>query len=386
MKNTIPTFKPSDNLGAIDALRGYAILLVLTAHSLMPNLVWPAKRVMLMGVYGVQLFFIASAVTLLMSWSRSAQPFGVSTGRFFVHRFFRIAPLYFLAIGFYWFVANTATTDFSMARLVSTMLFVNTWNPHLLPTTGGWMPVPGGWSISVEFCFYFIFPILAVMVQSLRSALAFLVVAFIIMVTSTAYGQTLFPGILSEQRSNFLYFWFPNQLIVFAIGFVLYHCLQSEKVTALIAKSGISSSIASIGMLAAITVLSYSGMQKAGIAPTHLLVTMSFAVWALFVLLKADRLTVNPIVIAIGKVSFSIYIVHFAVVKLVKYGMSTWWPLDKEGVLSLPYTAVSILLALGISYKIASLTYRHIEKPCIDLGKNTAQRLFTSRNTGYSIP
>lgn len=377
MENEAASFKPGDSLSAIDALRGYAIVLVLTAHSATPNIVWPVRRVMLMGVYGVQLFFIASAVTLLMSWSRSTKPFGIKTCQFLLHRFFRIAPLYFLAIAFYWFVNNVALKEFSMARLLSTMLFVNSWNPYLLPTTDGWTPVPGGWSISVEFCFYFIFPILAVLCRNLRSSAVFLAIAFICMVTTTLYGQTLYPEIPTQQRNDFLYFWFPNQLVIFAIGFCLYQCLQSATITAFIAKCRVSSAIVSIGMFAALIALSYDGMNIVGLAPTYLLVAMAFALWAAFVLIKPERLTVNSIVVAIGKVSFSIYIVHFAVIKLVRYGMNTWWPIEKEGMLSITYAGVSVALALAISYMIASSTYSYIEKPGIDFGKNTARRLFS---------
>jgi len=383
-QRAIPTrsFQAGESIGAIDALRGYAILLVLAAHSVPPSLVWPARRVLLMGFFGVQLFFIASAVTLLMSWARSKEELGVKSGRFFIHRFFRIAPLYFLAIVFYWVIDKTASTDFSLPRLLSTLFFVNTWTPHLLPTTGGWKPVPGGWSISVEFCFYFVFPLLAMLVTTMRRTLAFCAIALVIMIAATTYGQLLYPEITSAQRENFLYFWFPNQLVVFAIGFLLYRCLQSRYICGLVASTRLSAPVASACMVAAMIGLSYSGLQKEGIAPTHLLMTICFAAWAFVVLLNPGRLVVNPVITAIGKVSFSIYIVHFAVLKLVTHGMDAWWPIGKEGVLSLFYTAVSVLLALGISYALASMTYRTIEKPFIQLGKRFAGGFVAGAATG----
>ncbi len=59
-------------LAAIDALRGWAILLVIIVHTagLMHELTLPIKQVTNMGWYGVQLFFIMSAFTLIMSWRR----------------------------------------------------------------------------------------------------------------------------------------------------------------------------------------------------------------------------------------------------------------------------------------------------------------------------
>jgi peptidoglycan/LPS O-acetylase OafA/YrhL len=52
------SFDQQDHLQVIDALRGYAILIVIAVHTLgyVPDLAWPVKRVLTMGFYGVQLF------------------------------------------------------------------------------------------------------------------------------------------------------------------------------------------------------------------------------------------------------------------------------------------------------------------------------------------
>ena len=152
-------FDRQDHLQVVDALRGYAILLVIAVHSIGHNkdLVWPVIRPLLLGFYGVQLFFLASALTLLMSWSRSDDSFARRSGKFLIRRFFRIAPLYYLAVLFYWFAYQAKPADFSIELLLGSLLFYNAWSPYLVPTVPGWTPVPGGWSIGVEFCFYFIF-------------------------------------------------------------------------------------------------------------------------------------------------------------------------------------------------------------------------------------
>jgi peptidoglycan/LPS O-acetylase OafA/YrhL len=72
-------------LNAIDAIRGWAIFLVITAHvgGLFPELPWPLKKITNFGWYGVQLFFVASAFTLMLSWERMQQGFIVKTANFF---------------------------------------------------------------------------------------------------------------------------------------------------------------------------------------------------------------------------------------------------------------------------------------------------------------
>lgn len=83
----------------IDALRGYAILLVILVHSSqhVPNfdgLIWDVS---IQGARGVQLFFVVSAFTLMMSWSRRND----GSVNFYLRRLFRIAPMFWSAIVVY---------------------------------------------------------------------------------------------------------------------------------------------------------------------------------------------------------------------------------------------------------------------------------------------
>ena len=151
----------------IDCIRGYAILLVITCHmtGAIPELPWPVKRLTEHGWYGVQLFFEASCLTLLLSWHHSREAVEGRTTRFFIRRFFRIAPLYYLAAAAY-FALEPPPSGFDPVQLVAAMGFVNSWSPHWMPTVaGGWYVVPGGWSIGVEFTFYVLFPAFVVLVS-----------------------------------------------------------------------------------------------------------------------------------------------------------------------------------------------------------------------------
>lgn len=80
----------------IDALRGYAILLVMACHASQTRVqLGELGRTLLnQGARGVQLFFVASALTLSISWtSKNDGPL-----RFYIRRFFRIAPMFWLGI------------------------------------------------------------------------------------------------------------------------------------------------------------------------------------------------------------------------------------------------------------------------------------------------
>jgi len=384
-------FDGQDHLQVIDALRGYAILLVIAVHSIGHNkdLVWPVIRPLGLGFYGVQLFFLASALTLLMSWSRSDDSFWLRSGKFLIRRYFRIAPLYYFAVVFYWFVYQVKPNDFSFELLLGSLLFYNAWSPYLVPTVPGWTPVPGGWSIGVEFCFYFAFPFLAVLVTTLRRALIFFSLALVIMIAAAIGGMHLYPEITLEERSNFLYFWPPNQLVIFALGFLLYHCVKSQSVRQWLIASRVTANSASITLCCALFGLSFYGPGKffdwsSCLPPKHLLISLFFLAWAIVLVVKPKGWAINSAIIGLGKVSFSAYILHFAVLKYVGTLLQLVWPFSTVGALSIPYSLVLLVLAIVITRYVSEGSYRYIEQPFINLGKLIIRRLYPnlgSKNT-----
>ena len=83
----------------VDALRGYAILLVIMAHSGQAIFgIAPPLGIINNGIHGVSLFFLASSFTLFNSYkNRSALDGKNKNLFFFIRRLFRIAPLYWIA-------------------------------------------------------------------------------------------------------------------------------------------------------------------------------------------------------------------------------------------------------------------------------------------------
>ena len=365
-----------DKLEVIDALRGYAILLVITVHSLqyVPELVWPAKRLFSLGFYGVQLFFIASAITLLMSWNRAADPFGKRVAKFLIRRFFRIAPFYYAAILIYWLAYQMQPTDFRFDIFLASLLFYNAWSPYLIPTVPGWTPVPGGWSIGVEFCFYFLFPVLAIVITNLKRAFIFFFLALFVLVAGYLYGKGLYQNIPTDARDNFLYFWPPNHLVVFALGFVLYHLIKSERVLQKFSNTKLNGDHATVSMLLVLFVISFYGVRKffdfeTLAPPTHLVVSILFVLWMLFFILKPGRIFVNKAIVGLGKVSFSAYILHFAVLRYGNQALSLLWPLEQSGMFSILYELALLVIALIVTRLVAGFSYNFVELPFMDLGK-----------------
>ena len=358
----------------IECIRGYAVLLVIICHGtyLFPDLPWPVHRVTVLGWHGVQLFFLASTVTLMMSWQFETKRHGsVDIGAFFLRRFFRIAPAYYLAAVTY-FILQPPAGGFDALQAAATFLFINDWHPALMGvTTDAWSVVPGGWSIGVEFTFYAAFPILACTITSFSRAIYLFLGTLI---AGAALNSTLWPYFAAKfgpiQADNFLYFWFPNQMSVFALGLCLFFMLERDRVSIPRLRPD---------LLAALAVMMFAGTgfvamphwltMRPPLPPTFLLASLAFVVF-IFALARARTSAfVNRPMALIGRVSFSAYLLHFAILEIVSdqpllqgYLHSTGW----LAVLAFGWAmAVIILMVVGASW----CSYRLIETPFIEAGK-----------------
>jgi len=166
----------------IDALRGWAILAVVFFHTAV--VVAPGSNLLTMvkeqGARGVQLFYIASALTIFLSMRGRAGE-DDATRKFFIRRFFRIAPLFYLAmiaylIGYGFGPRAGAPYGLNGWHILWTATFLNGWHPEMINSV-----VPVGWSIAVEMTFYLFAPLLFARIKNIRHALLLVLVALILM-------------------------------------------------------------------------------------------------------------------------------------------------------------------------------------------------------------
>ncbi len=364
---------PGDHRYAfIDCARGYAILMVIACHVsyLYPNLPYPVRRLVETGWFGVQLFFLASCVTLLMSWHAEARRTGsVDLRAFFLRRWFRIAPAYYLAGVCYFFVLPPAG-GFDAWQAMRAAVFVNALTPAWTPTVAGpWIVVPGGWSISVEFCFYVLFPLLAATITSLRRALWLCAAAFAAGIAANLMAARMLASFGPRAVDNFLFFWFPNQASVFALGAVLFFLLRRQSGSA--SWAGRHATPSGCFCIAAFCGLAYLPLgHHLGAWPpvpagqAVCLPLMGFVL----ALARGSRLFVNPAVAAMGKVSFSAYLIHFALVRL-----GAAWPvplrLHASGYAAIGACAAGTVLAVALTFAASWISFTIIEQPMINAGK-----------------
>lgn len=362
----------------IDCVRGYAVLLVILSHLAyrFPQLPYPVHRVAVMGWFGVQLFFLASCVTLLMSWHSEVEKRGAAdTGAFFIRRFFRIAPAYYLAAVFYFFLMPPAS-GFDFWQAFASFAFINTWRPEWTPVVHGlWTVVPGGWSIGVEFSFYFLFPFFAAWTINLRRAIILFAACLIFGVLANKVALTVLAGHISPvEIGNFLFFWFPNEASVFAFGgmlyFVLRRLLRAEGPAAAILRS--NANIFALIAAVAFAALAYAPLGHylgdRPYIPAFLAVCLPLAVFIL-ALSTNNTFLVNRTIGEMGKVSFSAYLLHFAVLHLFS-AFPLIFHTQATGYEAVAAFAVAFPVAAMLTFCASWVTFQLIEQPMIGVGKS----------------
>ncbi len=349
----------------IDALRGIAIALVVLVHA--SQSVKPLSdvlmRVMTEGARGVQLFYIASAITLCMSWSARREGDLRPVRDFYLRRIFRIAPMFYLAIALFLFLNGTAASYFapngiSWWFVPATALFLHGFHPETINSV-----VPGGWSVAVEMTFYLIFPLL-VRIEKLKYLFLLLAAALLLQKANAPVASLIFQYEPAQEYliDVFAFYNFIAQFPVFVIGLITYRYLAAQwRVDAKVVM------LAS----AAFFVLSIEFWRpQQTFVPSHVVAGAIFAIFSIFLARKPIYLLVNPLTVLLGKLSFSMYLVHIAILKLLS---GTRIPAAMgEGNLN---SVLFFLFVLAITAVVSRMTYSVIEKPGIALGRRLIEKL-----------
>lgn len=347
----------------IDSLRGLAILLVIMSHAALMS---PSSGIiprglyyfMERGIHGVQLFFIVSAFTLTISYyGRKGEDHELRN--FFIRRFFRIAPMFYLAIIYFTYAVflNYNFADFEWSKIpakgiISSFLFANGLFPAWINSY-----VPGGWSVTVEFMFYCILPFICRWVTNINRSMFFV---YITLLLSSVFNVLLTGS--SFDKYDFLYYYLPNQLPVFGLGILAYWISKEE-----------INKIKTINiLLLAIVVFIYCFVFQLSF---HILYSLVFFLLLVTLKNKPYRFFSNKVMAIIGKCSFSMYLVHFAILGVLnKYKIS--FLIEANTVASgLADLALLFLLVSATAFVISYFTYKYIEVPGQNLGRRLIKKL-----------
>ena len=363
------TRQEPDRLLYIDALRGWAILLVLLTHAAQGpvaaealNSAQPQSQVLELPGWlfricaasgsGVHLFFVVSALSLALSATKRREP-GLLP--YLIRRFWRIAPMFYVGIALYlaldgWGPRLYAPDGIGAADVALTLGFLHIWSTNALNSV-----VPGDWSVGVEVMFYLILPLL-LMLGRTPVRLAALVLGFVLLAQAIHW---LNPGFGPFGNPGF-----PSQSVVFLFG--LAAAMAAQRLTATIPR------------LAAPAVFLFlvAGLPQWHLPESVLVYHTQFGALAglLCVLLHRAPVAVlvNPILAVIGRISFSMYILQFALFAPVLALIQAAVGPSAGGVVLL---ALYYPLLLAATAACAAITYAAIERPGMRLGRLLILRL-----------
>lgn len=363
----------------LEGLRGLASLWVVLGHiCILTSFHFP---ILSDPAIGVDLFILLSGYLMAKNYveRKEKEPWtdGATFKKFWLRRFFRIAPLYYvlliLAIGFgsYFgearsiighFYSETQTnssrySDSSFLNVFTHLTFMFGFLPSFSFNT-----VLPDWSIGLEMQFYFLFPFIMLAVMRLGFARA----CFTVIILCAA-AKYLLPN-------YFAAFPMPSMILIklylFIAGMFIAEAIRKRcmwhvifAVIAALASvympndRNVYHVIAQIGMILMLATILWP--RKEGSS------------WEKTLRLPRWMLT-NKVSVYMGDVSYSVYLLHLLIViPIVAFLLSNTQFAELSAVMR--FIAASAII-LPVTYGIATLLYKFIEKPGIQLGKHLINR------------
>lgn len=344
---------------SLDVLRGLGIAGVMAIHvsQSFPSGIRAIDFTFMCGWVGVNIFYFVSAMTMCLMWTQRASETN-PTRKFYIRRFLRIAPLFWLAIPLYLVVNGTgpsynAPNGIGPLQMILTATFLHGFWPDSVNSV-----VPGDWSIAAEMTFYLVFPFVITAFGSRRHLYLALATALhlVNVCLFKPFAFALFSAYYGPGNEAFvwnaLHISFLNQLPIFLVGCALFFSLRD----------GFAKSDAAI--FAAFIALSFAADRATGSHEFNYLM-INLVLGALVVGCISLAIRWWPLE-ALGRNSYSMYLSHFAVI----YGLRQVWPLA-NGLVSL---LIAYVATAALSYVVARATWHLIERRAQDL----AHRLTSS--------
>lgn len=354
--------KPSaGRIPALEGLRGAAAATVMIRHSFnavalpigLQQAVVESPLALVLNAQGaVQLFFVLSGYVLAGSLNRNRH--WIDLIQFYVKRVFRIYPPYAAALLATW-CASFFYSDPSAAASPWLRTFARV---HLAPREllaslafpgNAFGQLPIGWTLYIEMIFSLLLPLLFLVARRVHWA---------ILVAASAY---------------FLFVESVSLVLLYALHFSLGLAafLERERIGRWLDR--VPPAVLSAGVLSALVVycapllLGWStpvfGIVVSGSDPASLVLmavgSLGLIVAAVFVPWMRRALSTRP-VLFLGRISFSLYLLHFMV--LILCSRSVREPSSVWDVLLL------IALVAGFSIPLSALFHRWVERPAILAG------------------
>lgn len=329
---------------SLDGIRAVAVLIVLVAHCRLEGIV--------PGGFGVTIFFVLSGyliTTLLMR--EFARDRDISLKGFYWRRALRILPPVFITL----IVATVLHTAAGFApavrweALALLAAFCGNYFVALTPDSG----IPQGtailWSLAVEEHFYLLYPALALALFG-RGSTRFTSLVLVALCLIILIWRSMAWGVIGLSES-YIYAASDTRMDALVYGCLL--AVALNPIHHVLALRWRWPSLIAAALVLLTTLLFrepwFAQTLRYSLQPLALLPFFYWAIatpdWGPF------RLLSLPILVAVGQVSYGIYLLHYVLI----YQIEHWLP-------GLPLPALLALATLG-SYALARWMYRSVERP-----------------------
>lgn len=348
-------------LEGIHGLRGCAALCVVLFHLYaIPKIGLPAP---LAGVVehfylSVLLFFVLSAFTLCHS-ERIAPSTYIA---YMTRRFFRVAPLFYIIMGWQLYRAGFPEAYVLAANITFTFNLIPGLEPSLV-----W----AGWAVGVEMLFYIIFPAIIFVFRGPWTSILGYGIA-------TACSIVLWNVFKSHPNlpEHYAYYFVGSNLAIFLAGIFAYRVFVGVNTW-----TSLRYKLLPIACVFTIAVVYLD--------PVNLHYRASgayFAFWgiafALLVLWQAafpSRIMRANVLQWLGDRSYSIYLFHPIIIAL---SLPRYSAIERDtGLSGVPLFLACAAWTFPILFAMAEISYRLVEVPSIRLGRSIARRFDTHGQT-----
>ena len=341
-------------LDFIDGLRGIAILMVLVFHTSLAianGVGFIKERILAENLSrGVQLFFIISAFAIFRSSDLRKGKDSSPVISFYIRRFFRIMPMWWIACIVYYFYGfnKKDTFDFFATFFMFFGFYFKSYQISIIPV---------GWSLFVEETFYWIFPLVKKVIRNIY-------VSFIFVIMSLVLSHLWINYSINKYQNSFFTSVFPlTYFFTFFIGIFLYYVYK----LILIYEYKINQKYVFIGDVVSI-ILFLGIFYGNAIRGTCLLVPLVFM--SLFKKSYLNKLYKLKFLRNLGKFSYSIYLFHPLIINKWIMGFNSIYSADNVYFeyfwLHLALHSIMIII---FCYYSGFLLFHYLEKTFIGMGK-----------------
>ena len=343
-RSNLTAFWSDKYFPALDGLRAISILLVFFVHI-------HVDRPEIRGWIGVHIFFVLSGFLITTLLLREREHFGqISLRGFYVRRFFRIAPIYYLILALYVPVVLLMHDAVRLREFKLALPYLLTFMQEYRPASSGFV-FGQAWSLGYEEKFYLLWPLLTVLLFPFRRTWTIIALAVGVVWLFLPYGAHINYGSL-----------FMGALLAIVLA-------KSTTVRLSRPLSQIPTPLATMLVLGVYALFWFHPRFV-------LLFSASIALLIGTLVLRASWLRTfleHPWIVIVGKRSYAMYLIHVLVIHAI------------ERIATLLHACVwytVVPLAYLVSFAGATALFYIVERPCLSFGRRLSKEMRSTSASG----